>query len=187
MHGFARTASRSSPSSTRSRCSPRWPTGCSSSTAGHSSLTGRRPRSSIRPRSGQRTWARRSKAEVARLTVESLEVGYDGGQVLRGVALEARGGEQQMRARPSACRPGPRLLCLEDRFLGLGRAVVDAFCDALRTVRDGGLTIVATGQHVRGLLRLATRAYLLDEGRVILSGTGAELLASEQVRRTLLP
>src|SRR3989442_15323500 len=93
MHGFGRTASRSSPSSTRSRWSPRWPTGCSSSTAGHSSLTGRRPRSSIRPRSGQRTWARRSKGEVARLTVESLEVGYDGVQVLRGVALEARGGE----------------------------------------------------------------------------------------------
>src|SRR3989442_15968509 len=93
MHGFARTASRSSPSNTRSRCSPRWPTGCSSSTGGHSSLTGHRPRSSIRPRSGRRTWARRSEGDVARLTVESLEVGYDGGQVLRGVALEARGGE----------------------------------------------------------------------------------------------
>jgi branched-chain amino acid transport system ATP-binding protein len=81
----------------------------------------------------------------------------------------------------------PRLLCLDDPFLSLGRAVVDAFCDALRAVRDEGLTIVATGQHVRRLLRLATRAYLLDEGRVILSGTGAELLASERLRVTLLP
>jgi ABC-type lipopolysaccharide export system ATPase subunit len=54
-------------------------------------------------------------------------------------------------------------------------------------VRDEGLTIVATGQHVRRLLRLATRAYLLDEGQVILSGTGEELLASEQLRRILLP
>jgi ABC-type branched-subunit amino acid transport system ATPase component len=54
-------------------------------------------------------------------------------------------------------------------------------------VRDEGLTIVATGQHVRRLLRLATRAYLLDEGRVIFSGTGAELLANEQLRVTLLP
>src|SRR3989442_10131659 len=93
MHGSARTASRSSPSSTRSRCSPRWPTACSSSTGGHSSLTGPRPQSSIRPRSGLRTWVRRSEGDMARLTVESLEAGYDGVQVLRGVALEARGGE----------------------------------------------------------------------------------------------
>src|SRR6266851_3848318 len=225
MDGSARTASRSSPSSTRSRCSPRWPIACSSSTGADSSLTGPRRQFSIRPRSGLRTWARRSEGDVARLTVESLEAGYDGVRVLRGVALEARGGEfvavvgpngagksTLLKAVAGLLRPRagtieldgeridgrspweiaarglmtrPRLLCLDDPFLGLGRAVVDAFCDALRAVRDEGLTIVATGQHVRRLLRLATHAYLLDEGRVILSGTGAELLASEELRRTL--
>jgi len=102
-------------------------------------------------------------------------------------AQHLSGGEQQMLALARGLMMRPRLLCLDDPFLGLGRAVVDAFCHALRAVRDEGLTIVATGQHVRRLLRLATRAYLLDEGRVILSGTGAELLASEELRRTLLP
>lgn len=102
-------------------------------------------------------------------------------------AQHLSGGEQQMLTLARGLMTRPRLLCLDDPFLSLGRAVVDAFCDALRAVRDEGLTIVATGQHVRRLLRLATRAYLLDEGRVILSGTGAELLASERLRVTLLP
>jgi branched-chain amino acid transport system ATP-binding protein len=102
-------------------------------------------------------------------------------------AQHLSGGEQQMLALARGLMMRPRLLCLDDPFLGLGRAVVDAFCVALRAVREEGLTIVATGQHVRRLLRLATRAYLLDEGQVILSGTGEELLASEQLRRILLP
>ena len=91
-------------------------------------------------------------------------------------AQHLSGGEQQMLALARGLMMRPRLLCLDDPFLGLGRAVVDAFCDALRAVRDEGLTIVATGQHVRRLLRLATRAYLLDEGRVIASGTHDELI-----------
>jgi branched-chain amino acid transport system ATP-binding protein len=102
-------------------------------------------------------------------------------------AQHLSGGEQQMLALARGLMMRPRLLCLDDPFLGLGRAVVDAFCDALRAVRDEGLTIFAAGQHVRRLLRLATRAYLLDEGRMILSGTGADLLANEQLRVTLLP
>ena len=102
-------------------------------------------------------------------------------------AQHLSGGEQQMLALARGLMTRPRLICLDDPFLGLGRPVVDSFCDALRNVRDEGLTIVATGQHVRRLLRLATRAYLLDEGQVILSGTGEELLASEELRRILLP
>lgn len=81
----------------------------------------------------------------------------------------------------------PRLICLDDPFLGLAREVVDGFCAALAAVREEGLTILATGQHVRRLLGLARRAYLLDEGRVVLAGSGAELLASDDVRRSLLP
>lgn len=105
----------------------------------------------------------------------------------RVAAERLSGGEQQMLALARGLMSRPRLLCLDDPFLGLARAVIDAFCEALRAVREEGLTIVAAGQHVRRLLRLATRAYLLDEGRIVGEGTGAELLASEQLRRTLLP
>jgi branched-chain amino acid transport system ATP-binding protein len=56
----------------------------------------------------------------------------------------------------------------------------------VRAITADGLTILAAGQHVRRLLRLATRAYLLDEGRVVATGTGREMLADERLSRTLL-
>jgi len=96
------------------------------------------------------------------------------------------GGEQQMLALARGLMACPRLLCLDDPFLGLQRAVTDRFCQAVHAIMAGGLTILAAGQHVRRLLRLATRAYLLDEGRVVLEGGGRELLADERLRRTLL-
>jgi branched-chain amino acid transport system ATP-binding protein len=96
------------------------------------------------------------------------------------------GGEQQMLALARGLMACPRLLCLDDPFLGLARAVTDRFCQAVRAVTAEGLTILAAGQHVRRLLRLATRAYLLDEGRVVAAGTGRELLADDRLSGTLL-
>ena len=96
------------------------------------------------------------------------------------------GGEQQMLALARGLMACPRLLCLDDPFLGLDRAVTDRFCQAVHTITADGLTILAAGQHVRRLLRLAHRAYLLDEGRVVLAGPGRELLGDQRLRRTLL-
>jgi branched-chain amino acid transport system ATP-binding protein len=97
------------------------------------------------------------------------------------------GGEQQMLALGRGLMARPRLLCLDDPFLGLAQAVIPRFCEALRESAAGGITILAAGQHVRRLLRLADRAYLLDEGRVVRGGSGAALLHDDRVRRTLLP
>lgn len=80
----------------------------------------------------------------------------------------------------------PRLLCLDDPFLGLAREVISRFCKAISEITREGMTILAAGQHVRRLLRLAHRAYLLEEGHVVLAGPGAELLQDERLRRTLL-
>jgi len=80
----------------------------------------------------------------------------------------------------------PRLLCLDDPFLGLARQVTNRFCQAIRAITAEGMTILAAGQHVRRLLRLAHRAYLLDEGQVVLCGSGIELLEDERLRRMLL-
>ncbi len=96
------------------------------------------------------------------------------------------GGEQQMLALARGLMARPRLLLLDDPFLGLARVVIDRFCEALREITREGVTILAAGQHVRRLLRLAHRGYFLDEGRIVRTGTGAELLADERVRRTLL-
>ncbi|MBI4588307.1 MAG: ABC transporter ATP-binding protein [Candidatus Rokubacteria bacterium] len=96
------------------------------------------------------------------------------------------GGEQQMLALARGLMARPRLLCLDDPFLGLSRLVTNRFCQAIREITAGGMTILAAGQHVRRLLRLAHRAYLLDEGHVVLSGPGPGLLEDERLRRTLL-
>lgn len=96
------------------------------------------------------------------------------------------GGEQQMVAVARGLMARPRLLCLDDPFLGLARSVVNRFCRAISEITAGGMTILAAGQHVRRLLRLAHRAYLLDEGHVVLSGPGHELLEDDRLRRTLL-
>jgi branched-chain amino acid transport system ATP-binding protein len=96
------------------------------------------------------------------------------------------GGEQQMLALARGLMARPRLLCLDDPFLGLATPVINRFCRAIRAITAEGMTILAAGQHVRRLLRLAHRAYLIDEGRAVLSGPGPELLQDERLRRTLL-
>ncbi|MFQ5828121.1 MAG: ABC transporter ATP-binding protein [Candidatus Methylomirabilia bacterium] len=96
------------------------------------------------------------------------------------------GGEQQMLALARGLMARPRLLCLDDPFLGLTRQVINRFCQTIRAITAEGMTILAAGQHVRRLLRLAQRAYLLDEGQIVLSGPGGELLQEERLRRTLL-
>jgi len=95
-------------------------------------------------------------------------------------------GEQQMLALARGLMARPRLLCLDDPFLGLGRQVITSFCHTIRALTAGGIAILAAGQHVRRLLRLADRAYLLDEGQVVRSGSGAELFQDDRLRRALL-
>lgn len=96
-------------------------------------------------------------------------------------------GEQQMVALARGFMARPRCLLLDDPFLGLASPVVGRVAAALRELAEvRGVTILAAGQHVRRLLGLARRAYLLDEGHVLVQGSGADLLADPRVRRTLL-
>lgn len=101
-------------------------------------------------------------------------------------AAALSGGEQQMLALARGLMACPRLFCLDDPFLGLARPTVSRACQALREIMAEGVAVLAAGQHVRQLLRLATRAYLLEEGRVVLSGPGADLLQDERLRRSLI-
>ena len=97
------------------------------------------------------------------------------------------GGEQQMLALARGLMARPRMLCLDDPFLGLAPAITHRFGAALRDIARGAASVLAAGQHIGRLLRLADDAYLLDEGRVVLAGPGVELLGNERLRRALLP
>jgi branched-chain amino acid transport system ATP-binding protein len=96
------------------------------------------------------------------------------------------GGEQQMLAIGRCLMGEPELVMFDEPSLGLAPTVVQ---DVLRTIRDlaeGGLTCVLVEQNVAVSLKLASRGYVLENGRITLSGTGAELLADDGVRKAYL-
>jgi branched-chain amino acid transport system ATP-binding protein len=96
------------------------------------------------------------------------------------------GGEQQMLAIGRCLMGEPELVMFDEPSLGLAPALVQ---DVLATIRDlnrDGLTCVLVEQNVAVSLKLASRAYVLENGRVTLSGTGEELLADDRVRQAYL-
>ena len=97
------------------------------------------------------------------------------------------GGEQQMLAIARALMSRPRLLRLDEPSLGLAPLVVKGIFDAIRKLnREDGLTVFLVEQNAFHALRLAHRAYVLVNGAVTMSGTGAELLAKPEVRAAYL-
>lgn len=97
------------------------------------------------------------------------------------------GGEQQMVALGRALMACAPYLLLDDPFLGLAAPLRARLAPVLRDLAERqGLGILAAGQHVRTLLRLAHRACVIDEGRVVVAGPGPALLEDAYVRRTLL-
>ena len=96
------------------------------------------------------------------------------------------GGEQQMLAIGRCLMGAPELVMFDEPSLGLAPTVVQSVLAAIRELNAQGLTCVLVEQNVAVSLRLASRAYVLENGRVTLSGTGAELLADDRVRQAYL-
>jgi len=96
------------------------------------------------------------------------------------------GGEQQMLAIGRALMARPRLLMLDEPSLGLAPLVVQAIFDVIQQLHAQGVTILLVEQNARQALQVADRAYLLETGRVVLSGTVAELSANPEVERFYL-
>ncbi len=97
------------------------------------------------------------------------------------------GGEQQMLAIARALMSRPRLLMLDEPSLGLAPLIVKQIFDAIRNLNQrDGLTVFLVEQNAFHALRLAHRGYVMVNGRVTMSGTGAELLARPEVRAAYL-
>jgi branched-chain amino acid transport system ATP-binding protein len=96
------------------------------------------------------------------------------------------GGEQQMLAIGRCLMGKPDLVMFDEPSLGLAPTVVQAVLQTIRELNRDGLTCVLVEQNVAVSLKLASRAYVLENGRVTLSGTGAELLADDRVRQAYL-
>jgi branched-chain amino acid transport system ATP-binding protein len=96
------------------------------------------------------------------------------------------GGEQQMLAIGRALMARPRLLLLDEPSLGLAPVIVDTIMATVVSLRQQGVTILMVEQNARTALSIADRGYVLETGRIILSGAAADLLHDRQVTRAYL-
>ncbi|MCW3476732.1 ABC transporter ATP-binding protein [Limobrevibacterium gyesilva] len=105
---------------------------------------------------------------------------------LKQVAGTLSGGEQQMLATARALMARPRLLLMDEPSMGLAPMLVEQVFETIRTINAQGVTILLVEQNAPAALGIADHGYVLESGRIVLSGAGRELLDDERVRRAYL-
>ena len=101
-------------------------------------------------------------------------------------AGELSGGQQQMVAIARALMARPRLLLLDEPSLGLSPRIVHDMFAAIRRINADGMSVLLVEQNVTMALQIASRAYVLEEGRIVADGAPAELLARPEIQRAYL-
>jgi len=96
------------------------------------------------------------------------------------------GGEQQMLAIGRALMSRPKLLLLDEPTLGLAPLIIAQIFEIIQTIREQGVTVFLVEQNANKALQVADRGYVLENGKVVLSDSGASLLANDEVRRAYL-
>lgn len=102
------------------------------------------------------------------------------------VAGTLSGGEQQMLAMGRALMSKPKLLMLDEPSMGLAPILVQQIFDIIKELHEAGTTILLVEQNAEMALNVADRAYVLESGRIKLSGTGAELASSDEIKKAYL-
>ena len=102
------------------------------------------------------------------------------------IAGTLSGGEQQMLAMGRALMSRPKLMMLDEPSMGLAPILVEQIFDIIKELHKAGTTILLVEQNAEMALQVANRAYVLESGRITLTGTGTELAASDQIKKAYL-
>ena len=102
------------------------------------------------------------------------------------IAGTLSGGEQQMLAMGRALMSKPKLLMMDEPSLGLSPLLVDQVFDIIKSINKDGTTVLLVEQNAGKSLAISDRGYVLENGSIVLSGTGKELMESEEVKKAYL-
>jgi branched-chain amino acid transport system ATP-binding protein len=104
----------------------------------------------------------------------------------KALAQTLSGGEQQMLVICRSLMSNPQLLILDEPSLGLAPLIVEKVLDTVTKINEDGVTILLVEQNIRDSLGIATRAYVLEEGKIIIEGEGRELLNNSHIKEVYL-
>jgi len=104
----------------------------------------------------------------------------------KSLAQTLSGGEQQMLVIGRSMMSSPELLILDEPSLGLAPIIVAKVLDTLRQINDEGVAVLLVEQNIRDSLNIADRAYVLEEGKIIIEGEGREMLSNDHIKEVYL-
>lgn len=131
-------------------------------------------------------YLRRDTTQIQRDVTNAYELFPVLGERRRQAAGTLSGGEQQMLAMGRALMSHPRLLMLDEPSMGLSPIMMQKIMETITQLRDQGTTILLVEQNAQAALSLAAEGHVMEVGRIVLSGTGQELLHDESVRKAYL-
>ncbi len=128
--------------------------------------------------------------EAKEKRAETMEICYDLFPKLRDrrtqLAGTLSGGEQQMVAVARGLMAKPKLLMFDEPSLGLAPVLVQDIFDIIKSVRKQGITVLLVEQNVQATLKFCDRAYVLENGKIVMEGTGQQLLNDDHVKEAFL-
>jgi branched-chain amino acid transport system ATP-binding protein len=131
-------------------------------------------------------FARRDRQAVAEDKERMLTLFPRLRERLKQVAGTLSGGEQQMLATARALMGRPRILLMDEPSMGLSPALVEQVFETIRTINERGVTILLVEQNALMALDISNFAYVMESGRIVLEGSGKDLLDNEKVQRAYL-